>query len=162
MGHVQVLEHLLSDSLEDRSRYLTALMKSDCGVQNHGHGDRGIVNGSKARERSHVLGMGVGAGVGIHLLRGNRIPGCWPKPKARMYLSKRSSPRRRAILIAPTSLDSASTSATDSTPCGLLSRMRMPLITMEPIWQSNISSGLVSFSSSAPEMVTSLNVEPGS
>ena len=29
MGHVQVLEHLLSDSLEDRSRYLTALISLD-------------------------------------------------------------------------------------------------------------------------------------
>ncbi len=53
-------------------------------------------------------------------------------------------------------------SATESQPWGLLSRMRMPLMTMEPIWQSNISSGVVTFSSRPAEMVTILKVEPGS
>ncbi len=63
---------------------------------------------------------------------------------------------------APTSLDSAMMSATESMPCGLLSWMRVPLMTIEPIWQSNISSGRVTFSSRPAEMVTILKVEPGS
>src|SRR5215475_1563507 len=36
---------------------------------------------------------------------GSSIPVCCPNPKERMYLYMRSSPMRRAILIAPTSLD---------------------------------------------------------
>ncbi len=64
--------------------------------------------------------------------------------------------------MAPTSLDSAIMSATESMPCGLLSRMRMPLMTIDPIWQSNISSGRVTFSSRPAEIVTILKVEPGS
>ena len=53
-------------------------------------------------------------------------------------------------------------SETGSKPYGLLSRMRMPLITIDPIWQSNTSSGRVSFSCRAPATVTILNVDPGS
>src|SRR5215472_15721355 len=38
--------------------------------------------------------------------------------------------------------------------------MRKPFTTIDPIWQSITSSGLVILSSSAPASVTSLNVDP--
>src|ERR1039458_5307967 len=56
--------------------------------------------------------------------------------------------------MAPTSLDSAMMSATDNMPCGLLSRIRIRLMTIDPIWQSNISSGRVTFSSRPAEFAT--------
>ena len=64
--------------------------------------------------------------------------------------------------MAPTSLDLIRMPETGSKPKGLWSRIRIPLITIDPIWQSKTSLGRVSFSSSAAEMVTILKVEPGS
>src|SRR5436305_152066 len=50
---------------------------------------------------------------------GSSMPVCEPKPKARMYRSKRSSPSRKPSLIAPTSLDFARICETVSRPNGL-------------------------------------------
>ena len=67
--HVQVFQHLLRDSLEDRGANLSALMQADRRIEDHGDGDGRSVDRRKADERRHVLRLGVGSGRRIDLLR---------------------------------------------------------------------------------------------
>ena len=64
VGSVQIFEDLLRDPLEHGRGNLSALMQSNCGIQNHGDGDRRIVDRSESGERSHVLGVRIGMVAG--------------------------------------------------------------------------------------------------
>ena len=94
---------------------------------------------------------------------GRSTPVGRPKPKRRTHLSKRLAPSLRPIITEPTFDDSASIWATVLVPpppsCASPTVRSATVISYGT---SSVVPGSTSFSSSAPETVKALNVEPGS
>ena len=71
--HAIVGQHLFGNPLEHRRRDLPALMQPARRIQNHRNGHRGIVDRGKAHKAGHVVGLRIGVGHRIDLLRRARL-----------------------------------------------------------------------------------------
>ncbi len=74
MRHVQILERLLHDPLEDWRADLASLVQANGGVEDYHHCELGIVDGSKSGERPDILRLRISTRGWIHLLGSSRFP----------------------------------------------------------------------------------------